>query len=248
MILSHNRKVVLAMKNFFAILGGMGTLATTNFLVELNNRHQPTKDQDFFNYVLFNHAEVPDRTTYILDHSAPNPLPVLLEDIEKINILKPEFIVMPCNTGHYFIEDLKKATSIPFINMIKETVKALPSTHHTKTKIGLAVTQGTLESQLYERELLFNGYEVVLPDTTLQRKINELIYTYIKEQSIINLFLYEEILEDFQQLGSDVTLLGCTELSLANSHDPLKRFPVIDAEKILLDRTFQLAQQLKIKV
>ena len=75
------------MKNFFAILGGMGTLATTNFLVELNKRHQPTKDQDFFNYVLFNHAEVPDRTTYILDQSAPNPLPVLLEAIAKINIL-----------------------------------------------------------------------------------------------------------------------------------------------------------------
>lgn len=61
------------MKNFFAILGGMGTLATTNFLLELNSRHNPTKDQDFFNYILFNHAEIPDRTTFILDHSAPSP-------------------------------------------------------------------------------------------------------------------------------------------------------------------------------
>lgn len=110
------------------------------------------------------------------------------------------------------------------------------------------MTQGTLESQLYERELLFNGYEVILPDTTLQHKINELVYTYIKEQSIINLLLYEEILEEFQQMGSDVTLLGCTELSLANNQDSLKKFPVIDAEKILLERTYQLAQQLKMKV
>lgn len=114
------------MKNFFAILGGMGTLATTNFLVELNKRHTPTKDQDFFNYMLFNHAEIPDRTSYILDHSAPSPLPALLADIEQLNVLKPDFIVMPCNTAHYFINDLVNATSIPIINMIKETVATIP--------------------------------------------------------------------------------------------------------------------------
>lgn len=235
------------MKNFFVILGGMGTLATTNFLVELNKRHSPTKDQDFFNYILFNHAEVPDLTTYILDHSALSPLPALLEDIEKINILKPEFIVIPCNTAHYFIEDLKKATSIPIINMIKETVKSIPFSSHSKKKIGLATTEGTLASQLYEHELRSKGYEVILPTIALQNKINQLIYTFIKEQAIINFSLYEEILEDFKQLGNDFTLLGCTELSLANSQDPLKKFPVIDAEKILLDRIYQLAQELKTK-
>lgn len=246
MILSDNRKVVLIMKNFFAILGGMGTLATTNFLVELNKKHTPTKDQDFFNYMLFNHAEIPDRTLYILDNSAPSPLPALLADIEQLNILKLDFIVIPCNTAHYFINDLINATSIPIINMIKETVATIPS--NTTKKIGLAVTQGTLDSQLYEQELIFNGHEVILPDATLQHKINELVYTYIKQQSIINHLLYQEILEEFQQLGSDITLLGCTELSLANSHDPLKKFPVIDAEEILLEKTYQLAQQLKLKV
>lgn len=130
--------------------------------------------------------------------------------------------------------------------MIKETVKAIPSNFNKK--IGLAVSQGTLESQLYERELLAKGFEVILPDIVLQDKINQLIYTFIKEQAIMNLFLYEEILEEFHSMGSETTLLGCTELSLANSHDPLKRLPVIDAEKILLDRTFQLAQELKIRV
>ncbi|WP_035054078.1 amino acid racemase [Carnobacterium pleistocenium] len=235
------------MKNFFAILGGMGTLTTTNFLVELNKKHNPKKDQDFFNYILFNHAEIPDRTAYILDHSTPSPLPALIEDIEKINLLQPDFIVMPCNTAHYFIDDLKEATSIPIIDMIKETVKAIPFPAHSKKKIGLAVTQGTLESQLYQLELLSKGYEVILPDLIQQNKINQLIYTFIKEQGIINLLLYEEILEDFKLMGSDVTLLGCTELSLANSHDPLKRFPVIDAEKILIDKTFQLAQELKVR-
>ncbi len=238
------------MKDFFVIIGGMGTLATTNFIVELNKKHSPTKDQDFFNYILFNHAEIPDRTAYILDQTAPSPLPALLEDIEKINILNPEFIVIACNTAHYFMEELQNATSIPIINMIQETVKAIPSLSHyksTKKKVGLAGTEGTIANKLYQRELLSHGYEVILPTTDLQEKINRLIYYFVKEQGIINHTLYEEILEDFKQLGNDFTLLGCTELSLINSHDLIKKFPIIDSEKILLDQTYQLAQKLKMK-
>lgn len=233
------------MNQFFAILGGMGTLATTDFLAELNKRHSPTKDQDFFNYLLFNHAEIPDRTSFILDPSAPSPLPALLEDIRVLNTLNPEFIVMPCNTAHYFIEDLKKATHIPFVNMIDETIEALSALPDTIQKIGIAATEGTIASKLYEDRLLAEGFEIILPDNDLQNKINYLIYTCIKEQGLINIPLYQEILMDFKRLGNDITLLGCTELSLVNSMDTERRHSVIDAEKILLNRTYQLALQMK---
>lgn len=236
------------MNHFFAILGGMGTLATTNFLAELNKRHSPTKDQDFFNYVLFNHADIPDRTSFILDSSAPSPLPALLKDIYMITTLNPEFIIMPCNTAHYFIEDLKKATPIPFIDMIEETVQALSALPDTIQKIGLAATEGTITSKLYEDKLTAAGFEVILPDFDLQKKINQLIYTSVKEQGIIDLELYQEILSDFKQLGNDITLLGCTELSLVNSFDLENLYAVMDAEKVLLDCTYQLALQMKTKL
>lgn len=233
------------MKNFFAILGGMGTLATTNFLTELNKKHSPLKDQDFFNYLLLNHAEIPDRTSYILDSSSPNPLPTLLEDIRMLNTLEPEFIVMPCNTAHYFIEELQQATHIPFVNMIDETVKALSVMPGTVQKIGLAATEGMIASQIYEKKIIAAGFEVIVPGDALQQKINRLIYTEIKEHGLINLPLYQEILSDFDQLGNDLTLLGCTELSLVNSLDTEKAFPILDAEKVLLERTYQLAFQMK---
>lgn len=90
------------MENFFSILGGMGTLATESFVRILNRRTQTHKDQDYLNYVLFNHATVPDRTAYILDNTLENPVPYLMDDIEKQNLLKPNFIVLTCNTAHYF--------------------------------------------------------------------------------------------------------------------------------------------------
>lgn len=50
------------MENFFSILGGMGTMATESFVRLINHRTKATKDQEYLNYVLFNHATVPDRT------------------------------------------------------------------------------------------------------------------------------------------------------------------------------------------
>ncbi|MBE6171902.1 MAG: aspartate racemase, partial [Enterococcus faecium] len=62
------------MENFFSILGGMGTMATESFVRLINHRVKAAKDQDYLNYVLFNHATVPDRTAYILDQTKENPV------------------------------------------------------------------------------------------------------------------------------------------------------------------------------
>ena len=60
---------------FFAVLGGMGTLATESF-IRLVNRAVPTHtDQDFLDYVVFNDASVPDRTAFILGRSDERPVP-----------------------------------------------------------------------------------------------------------------------------------------------------------------------------
>ena len=69
------------MKKFFTVLGGMGTMATESYLRILNSRTPATKDQDYLNYLLVNDATVPDRTSYILDHTQPNFYNDLREDI-----------------------------------------------------------------------------------------------------------------------------------------------------------------------
>lgn len=71
------------MQHFFTIIGGMGTEATETYLHQLNERTPAQRDQDYLDYILVNHATVPDRTAYIKDHSQPNPLPTLLDDIKK---------------------------------------------------------------------------------------------------------------------------------------------------------------------
>ncbi|RLK62933.1 amino acid racemase [Atopobacter sp. AH10] len=227
------------MKNFFAILGGMGTLATTNFLNEMNRRYHPDSDQGYLNYLLFNHATIPDRTQYILKKSVDNPAVSLIEDIRQVEPLKPDFMVIPCNTAHYFFEDLQAATDIPIVNMLDLVGRQLKILGSGK-KVGLFATAGTAQSGLYEKVAKEAGWDLIVPDEALQKKITQLIYDDVKVRATANLELYENILQSFKDMGAETTILGCTEVSYVNSQDELKRFNIIDAEKLLVSETVKL--------
>lgn len=233
------------MRDFFTILGGMGTMATESFVRQLNKRTPTHADQDYLNYILYNHATVPDRTAYILDRTKPNPVPVLQEDIRQQNILQPSFIVLTCNTAHYFFEELQKETKIPLLHMPKEAVEQIKADQVTG-KVAFLGTEGSVKAGVYERELINQGIDYLIPDKNLQAKINHLIYHDIKENDYINMDLFFEILADTKTLGCEAVILGCTELSLVaeyitQEHD----YIIYDAQSILVDRTIERALALR---
>ena len=82
------------MNHFFAILGGMGTLATESFMRVLNLRTPTTNDQDYLDYIVVNHASVPDRSTYILDQASDDPGEALVADVLKFSPTKPDFFCL----------------------------------------------------------------------------------------------------------------------------------------------------------
>ena len=183
------------MENFFSILGGMGTMATESFVRLINHRTKASKDQEYLNYVLFNHATVPDRTAYILDREQESPMPYLLDDVEKQNLLKPNFIVLTCNTAHYFFDELQAATEIPILHMPREAANELVR-QNTTGKVAILGTEGSMKAGIYEKEVRQLGFEAVIPDAQLQEKINHLIYHDIKESDYLNKELYYRIIVD----------------------------------------------------
>lgn len=229
------------MENFFSILGGMGTLATESFVRILNRRTQTHKDQDYLNYVLFNHATVPDRTAYILDNTLENPVPYLMDDIEKQNLLKPNFIVLTCNTAHYFFDELQATTEIEILHMPREAAKVVFEKGVTG-KVAFLGTEGSVKAGIYEKELRKFGLDVYLPEPTIQKKVNTLIYDRIKENDHLDQELYFEILEEVtERIGCESVVLGCTELSLMDEFVTDNPYPVVDAQSILVDRTIEKA-------
>lgn len=231
-------------EHLFAVLGGMGTLATENFIQELNRLSAANKDQDYLNYVVYNKANIPDRTEYILNQDALNPIPFLASGLQKLAMLEPDFIVMPCNTAHFYYDELSKSIKVPFLNMIDETVKEL-TIRGAKPgmKIGIAATEGTIESGIYADKLNEAGFISYIPNKELQNIINELIYVDIKQNSDVNMPRYNKMVSHFEVEQCDYIVLGCTELSIFNSHDKRKRENVIDADDVLVRKTVELARR-----
>ncbi|MGX7059166.1 amino acid racemase [Vagococcus humatus] len=233
------------MKKFFTILGGMGTLASESFVRVLNARTTAHTDQDYLDYVLVNHATVPDRTAYILGECEDSPVEALTEDIKQHSLLRPEFFVLTCNTAHTFYDQLQQATDIPILHMPRHAAKITETRYaqaDKKIKVALLATEGTVRSGVYAKEFSSDQFEFVLPNSDVQQKIMDLIYRDIKINQYLNHALYLEILADMLVTEAcDVAILGCTELSLMEEKSAPHDFQVVDAQSELIDLTLKLA-------
>lgn len=237
------------MQRFFTVIGGMGTAATESYVRLLNERSAAQKDQDYMDYILVNHASVPDRTSYILDHTQPSFYPDLLDDIRQQSQLNPDFMVMVCNTAHYFYDELQAATTVPLLHMPRVAIQEMAKQYPNEKRIGLIATKGTLADGIYAREIEAHGCEVVLGDAEIQELVMTLIYQDIKEHNRVDGQLYHEILKQMhERFDVNVIVLGCTELSLAQEKAPDHPYQVIDAQSIIVDKTLMLGRAFRTDV
>lgn len=230
------------MNHFFTIIGGMGTMATESYIHQLNLRTPAHQDQDYLDYILVNHATVPDRTAFILDDSKPSPVVPLIDDFKRQAALGPDFFTLPCNTAHFFFDQLQAVTDVPILHMPREAVAEIKTAYPKAKKIGLVATRGTIADKIYDHEILNAGYELAKPTEAIQQKTDRLIYDNIKDNNHVDRTLFHELVRDmFEQFNVDAVVLGCTELSLAQEREPISDMPIIDSQSILVDRTLALA-------
>lgn len=236
---------------FFAVLGGMGTLATESYIHLLNQQTHAHKDQEFLDYVVFNDASVPDRTAFITGNSSEDPFPVLADDIDHATRMGASFIVLTCNTAHYFYDRFQQTTSVPILHMpraaVQRVVDCYPLAQYQR--IGFLGTVGSRRAGVYRTAVEEAGYTFVEPDQALQDRITSLIYDDVKGSNGLDRSRYESVLSDMLdpqgKFACDVLILGCTELSVLNEAFPHAKAPIIDAQAVLVDATIARAQALR---
>ena len=148
------------------ILGGMGTQAGLDFCNKLAMLNRGKIDQEYPLFILYNKSNIPGRPESIgvqtkkfsvLPRNAQNNikynrvLKSLLEGCRSLEKSGCKFIVIPCNTAHYWYEDLKKKINIPIINMPQEVFLHTKKKRKKNSKIGLLATEGTLKTKIYEK-------------------------------------------------------------------------------------------------
>lgn len=222
------------------VLGGMGPMATSVFFEKLIKNTAAEKDQDHIDTVILNHATLPDRTESILEHKKLPFLNAVKKDLELLEMAGVENIAIPCNTSHYFYNDIQSMTSIHVINMVQVTVKYIAQKYGTSSKIGVLATNGTIESGVYDEACKLYNLESHNPDADIQNRVMGTIYN-IKADSNYEATELENIIKSLiTEEGCHAIILGCTELSCVPLNDDLQKY-CIDPMELLVHESITLS-------
>ena len=212
----------------------MGPAATADLLIKITEMTDAECDQDHVRVIIDSNINIPDRTEAIL-HGGPDPLPELISSAKVLEKAGSDFIIIACNTAHYFVPELKKHTSLPIISMPDETARLLKE--RGVTKAAVLATDGTIQSGIYERALDAEGITAVYPDAGEQALIMSLVYDFIKKGIMDKLRLpvndVRAILDDLRGRGAEAVLLACTELPVAFAVMGLEDAACVDPTGVL---------------
>lgn len=187
-------------------------MATAFFMQMVIEMTEANTDQEHIEMVIYNCPSIPDRTSYILGQSEEDPGRPMAAIGKKLAANGAEVIAIPCVTANYFYKELSGGIPVPVINLIEETVQYLEE--QKINVVGLMATDGTVKSSLFQEALQARGIKVVLPGEESQKDVMHLIYRNVKATKPVEMDRFERVSAELKENGSQVILLGCTELSM----------------------------------
>lgn len=193
------------------IIGGMGPLATVELFRKLVTLTRARTDREHIHILIDNFPQVPDRTASILS-DGESPVPYILGAAERLIQGGAELLLLPCNTSHYYYDEIAAKLSVPVLNMLKLTATYLRS-EGVKT-VGLLATDGTIGTRVFEKALSEAGIQTLLPNAQDQKTVMDTIYLQVKAGKPTDRQALERVIDALRARGAERTVLGCTELPL----------------------------------
>ncbi|HDR4568765.1 aspartate/glutamate racemase family protein [Bacillus paranthracis] len=197
------------------ILAGMGPKSTGPFVdtvvAECQTIYGAKHDMDFPHMMIYS-CPTPFYMDRPIDHEAMKK--AIIEGAQKLESTGASFIAMPCNTAHLYFEELQRSLSVPILNIVDETLQAIPE---TAKRVALLATEATVQAGIYQDGIAKRNIEYIHHEKW-QDMINQII-TYIKSGKVeearelwnaLVLQLREEV---------DTAIIACTDLNVVAIED-----------------------------
>ena len=242
------------------ILGGMGTQAGLDFCNKLAVLNRGKIDQEYPLFLLYNKSNIPGRPESIgsqtknLSNKSTNKkskakynkvLKSLLKGCKLLEKNKCKFIVIPCNTAHYWFDDLQNKINIPIINMPKEVFKFTKKKCKKSSKVGLLATEGTLKTGVYKK-FFEKDYQLIEPSQKIQKmSVNKAIKLVKMGNVKAAAKAIKPAIDSLIKMNCKKIILGCTELPIAIF--AFKSFKNVKSSKVFLDPNLILAHSAMVK-
>jgi aspartate racemase len=216
------------------ILGGLGPEATVNLMQRLIRLTPAVDDIDHIRCIVDNNPKVPSRIKAIIEGTGESPARCLADMARRLEAWGVDFLVIPCNTAHYYHPDVQAAVRIPVLNLIQlvvdMVVERIPGVH----KAALLASPAIRITGLYEGPLRDKSIEAIYPGPFEQEQLLDIIKEIKAGRTGEDVRkTFADVVANAAAQGAEVAIVACTELGvIADQTFPL---PVFDAAEILAE-------------
>lgn len=223
------------------ILGGMGPMAGANIFLKIINLAQnyygAVQDYEFPKITLLNFPlRGFDERGIVNKELVKKQLLCAVVSLENSGC---DFIIIACNTIHYFYEALQNVVKIPIINLISIVSYEVADSQYAK--VGLLTSSSTNDFKLYKNKLGKSGVISISANLEQQNLLDSVIYNVMSGMNNDNdTKIIRGIINDMLLQGAEAIVLGCTELPLVIKQKDVN-LKLFDANELLVKKALQQA-------
>lgn len=218
------------------VLGGMGPLATVDFLAKLIEETPAVRDADHVPVVVYSVPQIPDRPGAILE-GAESPLPAMAAGIRTLTRAGATVIAIACNTAHYWYDALAREAGVPILHIAEAACNVLEARCPGAATVGLIGTKGTIAAGFFQQRLAASGMRVLLNSEAEQNDCVLPAISAVKRNDLATAHeLAVRACKALRAAGAQAIILACTEMPPALAHRES------EVEEICVDPTRALAR------
>jgi aspartate racemase len=217
------------------VIGGMGPEATVDFQRRLIAVTPARDDADHLRVLVDNNPKIPSRIAALIDKIGEDPAPVLCAMALGLEKLGADFLVIPCNTAHFYLPVIVGAVTIPVLDMVALSIGELARLEPKPKRIGMLASPAVRLVGLYRERLERAGFEALFPDSVQEARILGVIRAVKAGRTgSAERRVYADVAHSLD--AADAFLIACTELSILGAPEGLAR-PYVDALDVLVAAT-----------
>jgi aspartate racemase len=202
------------MHRIVGIIGGMGPEATVDLMRRVVAKTPARDDQDHVHLIVESNPKIPSRIAHLIEGTGDDPTPELIRIAANLQRAGADALAIPCNTAHAYAHSIRRAVSIPLLDMVSLSVDQIAHSRRA-ARVGLLASTAVHTTELYSKALSAQGIDTVLP--AHQDEVMALIKavkqgdTGTETQAALGRVALETASH------ADVLLIACSELSVISA-------------------------------
>jgi len=196
------------------LIGGISWESSAHYYEIINKETNRILGGHHFAKCVLYSIDFADIVTYQNNNQWDKCSEILCDAAKKLELAGADFIGLCTNTSHKAADEIQNVINIPFYHIAELTADKL--IEDEIKCVGLLGTKFTMEEDFYKQKLIDRGLEVLVPNKSDIKIINdsifnELCYGIVDEQRKKD---FIRIINELKDKGAEGIILGCTELNM----------------------------------